>query len=424
MVEKIKLKNNEIGIERERKALMQMFGYYLGRMISYPLVPPEHVYFSLTNRCNLKCKMCDIDKTPAVDRELSASEIEEIIIQIKELGIRHLILSGGEPLLRGDLTRIAEFASKHNLGRIDIITNGTLFNSQLIEDLLKINLNHITFSIDGLKKTNDVIRGEGSFDKAINNIRQINDYKAKKNLLLPTVGINFTVMDCNINQILPMINFTKEIGCNCIIFQPLLSNNIKMFEKHKNDFWPSDKSLAQLEKVMLQVIRLKEMFTDFEICTDKEILDCMPEYFRISSAQWKLKCYEAIKRIVIGYDGKVWSCAGIYGDLKKQSLREVWYSKEAENIRNIVRQCSEHCLQDCVHVPLNLLFELKLFWEKVESMQDKEKADIRETLLEQLAQYENILSSKSPSFSSNSCTTDNIEQGIDSLNLIKEVISK
>lgn len=401
-----------------------MLGYYLGRMMSYPLIPPEHVYFSLTNRCNLRCRMCAIDKTPAIENELSVSEIEAIILQIKDLGVKHLILSGGEPLLREDLTTIVEFASKHILGRIDIITNGMLFNNQLIENLLKTKLNHITFSIDGLKKTNDEIRGDGSFDKAINNIKKLNDHKVKKGLLFPTLGINFTVMNNNISQIFPMIEFARAIGCNCIVFQSLLSNNIKMYEKYKNDLWPSETSLVELEKIIPQVLRLKETLTDFEICTDKTIFDFMPEYFKGIALQHKFKCYEAIKRIVVGYDGKVWSCAGIYGDLKEKSLKEIWFSKEAENIRNTVRQCSEHCLQDCVHVSLDIFFELKMFLEKIEPKQVQEKAHIRETLLEQLAYYENILSNKRSSFFLGSFRPDDVKQGIDDLNLIKEAIKK
>jgi len=409
-------------IERQHAALIQMLGYHLGREVSYPLIPPEHVYFSLTNRCNLRCSMCAIEKTPAEENELSVPEIKAIILQIKELGVKHLILSGGEPLLREDLTTIVEYACKNISGRIDIITNGTLFNSLLIENLLKARLNHITFSIDGLKKTNDEIRGIGSFDKAINNIKKLNDYKVKKGLLFPTLGINFTVMNNNINQILPMIEFARAIGCNCIIFQSLLSNNIKMFEKNENDLWPSELSLIELEKIIPQVLNLKEALTDFEICTDKAVLDSMPDYFKRITLQGKFKCYEAIKRIVVGYDGKVWSCAGVYGDLRIKSLKEIWFSEDAERIRNTVRQCSEHCLQDCVHVSSEIFLELKMFLKKIEFMQVQEKDDIRKFLLEQLSYFENILSN-GPPFSLRPFRPADVKQGMGELNSIKEAIN-
>jgi len=75
-------------------------GYYCSRAISQPLTVPEHVYFSLTNRCNLQCRMCSIGSSAAdIKRELSTAKIKDIILEIKALGIQHLIFSGGEPLL-------------------------------------------------------------------------------------------------------------------------------------------------------------------------------------------------------------------------------------------------------------------------------------------------------------------------------------
>ena len=399
-----------------------MLGYYLGRMLLFPLIPPEHVYFSITNRCNLRCRMCSIDKTPAVESELSLSEIGKIILQISDLGVRHLILSGGEPLLREDLAEIVDFASEHFSGKIDIITNGILFNDRLIKELLDMKLNHITFSIDGFKKTNDQIRGDDSFDKSINNIRRIHDYKKKTGLLFPTLGINFTVMDKNINQMLKMVYFTRDIGCNCIVFQPLLSNNIKMFEKSENDFWPGDANIKKLEKIIIDVKRLKEELVDFEICTDNEILDCMPEYFRMSSAQWKFKCFEAIKRIVIGYDGRVWSCAGIYGDLKEKRLKEIWFSQEARENRLKFKECKEHCLQDCVYVSSDIISRLKEFLKKVDSLQNSEKNNIWDALLKHAYYYENILSNKDLTCEHGSFNPGDLRQGMYDLDAMKEII--
>ena len=73
-------------LERELMKVEDMIGFYASRIISYPLVPPEHVYFSLTNRCCLRCVMCDIPKSPGrQEDELTTEEAKGIILQIKEL---------------------------------------------------------------------------------------------------------------------------------------------------------------------------------------------------------------------------------------------------------------------------------------------------------------------------------------------------
>ncbi|MBZ9577964.1 radical SAM protein [Patescibacteria group bacterium] len=352
-------------LEKEYTMLEEKLGYYFGRVLSYPLIPPEHVYFSPTNRCNLRCKMCAINKTSDKAKELTTSKIKETICQIEGMGIKHLIFSGGEPLMRDDLLAIAEFAVTHSIEKVDIVTNGVLLNDKIIQKLLEIKLNHITISLDGLEDTNDEIRGKTVFNKAEKNINKLIYYKSKYKSLFPTVGINFTIMDKNINDILPMIEFARANKCNCIIFQPLLSNNIKMSEKRKNDLWPSKENIIKLKKYMQKIIHLKDTLEDFEICTDKAVLEALPGYFKGESPGSGFRCYETIKRIVIGYDGKVWSCVGMYGDLEKKSLKEIWFSQEAMRIRNIVKQCNKHCLQDCVYLPSDILADIRRLFKRI-----------------------------------------------------------
>lgn len=410
----------EAQLEKECINFEEKLGFYSGRVIAYPLIPPEHVYFSLTNRCNLRCKMCGIPTTPSkVEDELPTAKVKEVVYQIKELGIRHLILSGGEPLLRKDLLDIIEFATLNSIEMVDIISNGILLNDNIIQQLIKIRLNHITVSLDGLPQTNNNIRGERTFALSEENIDKINFYKSIYKSSFPTIGINFTIMDKNIDDILPMIEFARLKKCNIIVFQPILFNNTKMYEKKKNILWPSRENVHKLQKTIKKVIDLKRKLQDIYIYTDISILEALPAYFNGMRPGNDFRCYEAIKRIVITYDGTLWSCSGAYGDLKKQSLKEIWFSKKAQEARNKVKTCKEHCLQDCVYFPSNIFTQAKHLIDKIILRDEKEKNEAKSRLLAIIEHYINILSKNKNNVFLSIFTNSNFNRELRALYLIK-----
>jgi MoaA/NifB/PqqE/SkfB family radical SAM enzyme len=333
-----------------------LLGYYTSRIICHPLIPPEHVYFSLTNRCNLRCKMCEISKNSTVEEsELSTNKVKDTIIQIRDMGINHIIFSGGEPLLRKDLVEIIRFAHENNIQMVDLITNGTMLDGVIVKELIEAGLNHMGISIDGLSQTSSNIRGQGVFEKVINNINNLNLYKSKYGRHSPSVGINFTIMGENIQDMLPMVDLAKEMKCLFISFQPVLFNNTKMFINKKNTLWPFAERIEDLKKVIRELLRLKKESRGVNIFTDADVLNSLPNYFLGRRPNAGFKCYEAIKRIVITCEGHLWSCQGILGDLNKNTLSQIWYSSKTRKVRQDIKKCKRHCLQDCVYFPSDII---------------------------------------------------------------------
>ena len=370
--------------ERRYLDIKGRIGFHVGRSVSRPMVPPEHVYFSLTNRCNLRCQMCSVHKHPStIEGELSGDKVKAVVLEIRQMGIRHVIFSGGDPFMRKDLFDIIEFSIKCGIEMVDIITNGVLLSDDQVRKLVEMGLNHITFSLDGIGTTNDDIRGQGVFAKVQTNIDRIDHYKRQLNCSTPSVGINFTVMEKNVQDMLPMIEFAGAKKCNIVLFQPIMFNNTKMSEKKTNDLWLKEESIKRLETVINKVIELKRTIDQPYICTDNEVLKIMPAYFRGKKAPGRFKCYEGFKRIVITCNGQLWSCSGVYGDLQKHSLREIWFSNAAIRMRHRVKRCTEHCLQDCVYYPSDIAGEL----QNLLSMFKQEEAvmaEIKDKLLDHL----------------------------------------
>ena len=73
---------------------------------------PPVVIWNLLRRCNLTCKHCYATSADSEFRdELDTAEALKVIDDLHEAGVRVLILSGGEPLLRDDIFELSEFAA-------------------------------------------------------------------------------------------------------------------------------------------------------------------------------------------------------------------------------------------------------------------------------------------------------------------------
>jgi radical SAM protein with 4Fe4S-binding SPASM domain len=89
-------------------------------------------------------------------------------------GVIDLRFTGGEVTMRKDWDILLSHAKK--LGFIiSVNTNGAYKSKKIVDKFISIRPNQITFSIDGIGARHDETRGEGSFDKLVNNMRQLSD---------------------------------------------------------------------------------------------------------------------------------------------------------------------------------------------------------------------------------------------------------
>lgn len=169
------------------------------------------VVWNITRRCNLKCIHCysssqDISYTD----ELTTQEGKNVIDDLAQFGAPVILFSGGEPLLRPDLTELAQYAVDKGL-RAVISTNGTLITKEIAAKLQKIGLSYVGVSLDGTEKTHDRFRGKkGAYAAAMEGIRNCRDAGIK-------VGIRFTVNKKNVQDVGAMFDLlvTEKIERLC-----------------------------------------------------------------------------------------------------------------------------------------------------------------------------------------------------------------
>jgi cyclic pyranopterin phosphate synthase len=115
--------------------------------------PLKNLRLSVTDRCNLRCQYCmpeaDYVWLPREDL-LHFEEISALVDIFIGLGVDRLRLTGGEPLLRRDLSSLVGMLStKPGLNDLALTSNGILLASQ-IDDLKAAGLRRITVSLDTL----------------------------------------------------------------------------------------------------------------------------------------------------------------------------------------------------------------------------------------------------------------------------------
>ncbi|MBN2432511.1 MAG: radical SAM protein [Acidobacteria bacterium] len=110
------------------------------------------VNFHITRRCNLRCPCCYESRSPVPDLPLDA--VDGIVTQVAAAGVKRLMLSGGDPLLRDDLPAIIARARELRL-EVYLATNGLLLTAPLIERMNSAPPDLIFLGVDPFTRPND-----------------------------------------------------------------------------------------------------------------------------------------------------------------------------------------------------------------------------------------------------------------------------
>lgn len=146
----------------------------------------------VTDNCNLRCEHCYHfhGKNDFWTQELSIDVWKKRFKELHRLGIRNILLVGGEPALRIDILMLAH----RTFPFVYVITNGTI--------KIPKEFNHRLYvSIDGSQETNDSLRGNGVFSRIIKN------FSGDKRVV-----INTTITRDNYRELEDVIEIARENG--------------------------------------------------------------------------------------------------------------------------------------------------------------------------------------------------------------------
>lgn len=134
---------------------------------SSPVPSLRYLELQITARCNLKCRHCYLGEAKPV--ELPTARVIKVLEEFERMQGLRLLLSGGEPLLHPDFWSINRAISRFGFRSV-LLTNGTLIDRQTAE---RLQVHEVQVSLDGIGESHDILRGRGSFDKALSAIKEL-----------------------------------------------------------------------------------------------------------------------------------------------------------------------------------------------------------------------------------------------------------
>jgi len=170
--------------------------------------------WNFTNRCNLACRHCYSYADPNSEDFLSTEFILGAIPELRKAGIRFVIFSGGEPLIRKDIFEIAE--AMREAGIVTYLsTNGLYVNEKNVDRIIE-TFNYIGISIDGIEAVHDAFRGlEGAYRRSLEAIALIQRHGGN-------AGIRFTITEETKGSFYDIFDLAERIGVDKIYISHLV----------------------------------------------------------------------------------------------------------------------------------------------------------------------------------------------------------
>lgn len=288
--------------------------------------------------------------------EIDSDAFRKVIREAKEIGAKTLLFIGGEPFVRDDLFDLVIYAKHLGLNPI-IVTNGVLLNEENILKCFEAGIDWLSISIDAASEdTFRRIRGENVLPKIISNIELLNNLKKEKRRDFPRIVSVCTIMNDNLEELLDVVNLGRRLEIARIIFQPVVAHNIDQTKRDGDSLClvPGER-LKLLESTIDKLIAYKtkspENF-DF-IVNNIWHLKLIKKYFNGQIRPRELPCYAGYNRLQVVQEGKVYFCVpqekyeATFGDISRDTLQKLWFSKEARFRRKLIKRCNAPCLQWC-----------------------------------------------------------------------------
>lgn len=229
---------------------------WLGSKVSTNLLPstirPLSAHVKLTENCQAKCISCDYWKSRWQDKIDTARAID-LVNEIAAAGVRTIRFTGGEPLLRKDLFLILEKANASSFKHIIMQTNGLLIK-KLHKEINDSPITHISVSVDGLKETNDRIRGiRGYFDLAMAGIQLLRS---------KSVAISVTLNRMSADELGTLAAMAREGGA--AIEYNILSRSLYFLQNADLDsMWPQPDDVPKIATFMRETLKRPAYEVDY-----------------------------------------------------------------------------------------------------------------------------------------------------------------
>ena len=248
---------------------------------------PDIVQIEATNICNAKCTFCPRDEMERTQGIMDMALYGKIVDECARLGIRHLRMHNyGEAFVDKRLPEKIRYAKDRGIAEVGVITNGSLLGPDVARAIVDAGLDAINISLDAAgKDTFERTRVGLKYDKVIANLEGFLAVRAASGKRRPKLILSF-VRQGNSAEEQAFIDRWSAVA-----------DKVHITELHN---WAG--TLAQLSNVSFP---------------------CYRQWLTLT-ALWDGR----VSLCCADFDGRV-----VLGDLRTQSIEEVWYSDAYRRVR-------------------------------------------------------------------------------------------
>ena len=185
----------------------------------YKLYPARYIrtaHWSITGKCNYRCKHCYMSAPDAKLGELDHDTVMSIVQQLIDCGVREVSLTGGEPLVRQDFMEIVDALLAGGITISTIYSNGKLVTDKLLDDLAARGIHpEFNMSYDGPDGWHDWLRGIPGAGKIAGDA-----FLRCKKKGFPT-GAEMCIHNGNKHLLRETVNQLAEWGCRSLKTNPI-----------------------------------------------------------------------------------------------------------------------------------------------------------------------------------------------------------
>ncbi|MGD9569153.1 MAG: radical SAM protein [Sedimentibacter sp.] len=319
------------------------------------------VYIEPTTLCNLMCQTCVRNTWNETMGEMSIDTFDKLVEQLKEFNELQTVMFGGfgEPTFHKNILYMIGKIKSIGIN-VEMITNGTLLDEEMIKGLFQNRLDTLWVSIDGAEENIfENVRKGANYNNVIENLQLIKSLNKKSEHKIK-VGIAFVVMKENVNSLGSLHKLASRIGASKISVSNVLPYSNEMVDQMLCNF-----VATSYESKSLPPLAISLPLIDLNKYTQEPLFNLLRYNYNISVMNNQIgtetsKCKFIKERCTfIRWDGMVCPCMGLLhsnsthtyistpyskrkvtsytlGNINKQNLKNIWNSEEYKKFRNKV----------------------------------------------------------------------------------------
>lgn len=303
---------------------------------------PRHLpilVLMVTDKCNLKCKMCGAcDYSPGDHNMLGLDEWKAVIRSAAALRTQVVSITGGEAMLRHDLFELIACARGYGM-TVHLNTNGLLLREKNVAALRDSGVETVSISVESTDPAmHDAIRGKGTFEHTLEGLRRLRRAAPEVR-----IGLNAVINRHNYRTLADMVAFADREGVDQIKFAPI-HTNLQHKDKDVSEYGDMIFTEGDLDSLEHELQRIQDALARTSLqSTSRRFFDGITNLYRPPASNFY--CYAGYAIAIVNPQGYVSACFDKDGrqNVRETPLDVIWRSRAFQEHRQLVRRCDRAC---------------------------------------------------------------------------------